>query len=118
MWEGVQSEGIMVSLTVDTLQASVVSFVFRLLGADVKALKLLQILVSAPLISAQQSVEPPYGQKHKWSSRIQGTLTSTVRECCFLGSPKFQLFPSHEHNKKAANIVSILQVEGPKYRLT
>ena len=52
MWEGVQSEGIMVSLTVDTLQASVVLFVFRLLGADVKVLKLLQILVSAPLISA------------------------------------------------------------------
>ena len=44
MWEGVQSEGIMVSLTVDTLQASVVSFVFRLLGADVKALKLLGYL--------------------------------------------------------------------------
>lgn len=38
--------------TVETLQASIVSFVFHLLGADVKVLKPLQILVSAPLISA------------------------------------------------------------------
>lgn len=52
MWEGDQSEGVMVSLTVETLQASVVLFVFRLLGVDVKVLKPLGILVSAPLISA------------------------------------------------------------------
>ena len=51
MWEGDQSEGVMVSLTVETLQASVVLFVFRLLGVDVKVLKPLGILVSAPLIS-------------------------------------------------------------------
>lgn len=42
----------MVGLTVEMLQASIVSFVFHLLGADVKVLKPLQILVSVPLISA------------------------------------------------------------------
>ena len=52
MWElGDQSGGVMVGLTVETLQASIVSFVFHLLGADVKVLKPLQILVSVPLIS-------------------------------------------------------------------
>lgn len=105
----------MVGTTVKTLLAFIGSFVLRLLRAVVKVLKPLQILVSVRLISAQQSVELPYGQKLKWNNRIQGTLKSTILECYFLLPPEFQLFPSHEHDKKIANIVSILQVEGTRH---
>lgn len=72
--KGGQSEGVMVSLTVETLQVSIVSFVFRLLGAGVKVLKSLQTLVSAPLISASSLWNLPTARNINGAVGFRGPL--------------------------------------------